>query len=316
MYLIKLKKYYHNSYISKHNKTRNIQVNLLMITDNENNWHYLAIKSLPGLLRDITSTNHGDFYCLNCFHSYRTLNALKNHEKLCENHDYCNVKMPNDDNKYISSTSGKNSLRMPIVVYADFECLLVKIDSCDKNPNMSYTEKKDMHIPCGYSITTCYSYDKSLNKTKYYRGLNCVKKILNNCMYFEEKPMLPLTDNEKVLYDNEKQCYICEKEFRADKKSKDYKNKCKVRDHCHFTGKYRGAAHTICNLKYKVPKDIPGVFHNGSIYDNHLIIKQISKDVRGYFTCTGENTEKYISFSMNMVKKILIIRKKDLKHTS
>ena len=316
MYLIKLKKYYHNSYISKHNKTRNIQVNLLMITDNENNWHYLAIKSLPGLLRDITSTNHGDFYCLNCFHSYRTLNALKNHEKLCENHDYCNVKMPNDDNKYISSTSGKNSLRMPIVVYADFECLLVKIDSCDKNPNMSYTEKKDMHIPCGYSITTCYSYDKSLNKTKYYRGLNCVKKILNNCIYFEEKPMLPLTDNEKVLYDNEKQCYICEKEFRADKKSKDYKNKCKVRDHCHFTGKYRGAAHTICNLKYKVPKDIPGVFHNGSIYDNHLIIKHISKDVRGYFTCTGENTEKYISFSMNMVKKILIIRKKDLKHTS
>ena len=65
------------SYISKHNKTRNIQANLLMITDNENNWHYLAIKSIPGLLCNITSTNHGDFYCLNCFHSYRTLNALK-----------------------------------------------------------------------------------------------------------------------------------------------------------------------------------------------------------------------------------------------
>ena len=196
-----------------------------MITDNENNWYYLAIKSLPGLLRNITSTNHGDFYCLNCFHSDRTLNALKNHEKLYENHDYCNVKMPNGDNKYISSTLGKNSLRVPVVVYDDFECLLVKIDSCEKNPNMSYTEKKDMHIPCGYSITTCYSYDKSLNKTKYYRGLDCVekfsqdlKKILNNRMYFEEKPMLPLTDNEKVLYDNEKQCYICEKEFCTDKK--------------------------------------------------------------------------------------------------
>ena len=114
---------------------------------------------------------------------------------------------------------------MLIVVYADFECLLVKIDSCEKNPNVSYTEKKDMHIPCGYSITTCYSYDKSLNKTKYYRGLDCVgkfsedlKKILNNRMYFEEKPMLPLTDNEKVLYDNEKQGYICEREFCTDEK--------------------------------------------------------------------------------------------------
>ena len=94
-----------------------------------------------------------------------------------------------------------------------------------------------MHILCGYSITTCYAYHKSLNKTKYYGGLDCVekfsedlKKILNNRMYFEEKPMLPLTDNEKVLYDNEKQCYICEKEFCTDKKSKDYKNKCNVRD--------------------------------------------------------------------------------------
>ena len=114
---------------------------------------------------------------------------------------------------------------MLILVYADFECLLVKIGSCEKNPNKYYTEKKDIHIPCGYSITTCYSYDKSLNKTKYYRGLYCVetfsqdlKKILNNRMYFEEKPMLPLTDNEKMLYDNEKQCYICEKEFCTDKK--------------------------------------------------------------------------------------------------
>ena len=99
------------------------------------------------------------------------------------------------------------------------------------------------------------------------------------------------------------------------KKSNEYKNKCKVRDHSHFTGKYCGAAHSICNLKYKVLKDIPVVFDNGSIYDNHLIIKQLSKDFNGYFTCTGENTGKYISFSMNMIKKILIIIKKDLKHT-
>ena len=105
------------------------------------------------------------------------------------------------------------------------------------------------------------------------------------------------------------------KSFVQIKKSKDYKNKCKVKDHCQFTGKNRRAAHSICNLKCKVPKDIPAVFHNSSIYDNHLIIKQISKDFNGYFTCTGENTEKYISFFTNMVKKDTIIRKKDLKHT-
>ena len=108
-----------------------------MITDGKGKWHYLAIKSIPALLRGITSTHNGDFYCLKCFHSYRTLNALKTQEKLCEDHDYCNIKMPNDDNKYISSTSGKNSLRVPIVIYADFECLLFKMDSCEKCPDYS-----------------------------------------------------------------------------------------------------------------------------------------------------------------------------------
>ena len=269
------------------------------------------MKSISGLLHKVASTNKGDYYCLNCFHSYRTLNALKNHEKVCENHDYCHVKMPEEDTKYLSSTSGKNSLRVPIVLYADFECLLFEMDSCEKNPSMSYTEKRNQHVPCGYSVTT------SLNKSLYYRGPDCVekfsqdlKKILNDRMYFEEKPMIPLTDNEKALYANEKQCYICEKEFYNDKNSADYKKYCKVRDHCHFTGKYRGAAHSTCNLKYKVPKDIPVVFHNGSIYDNHLIIKQISKEFNGYFTCTGENTEKYISFSINVVKKDTSNKKK------
>ena len=63
----------------------------------------------------------------------------------------------------ISSTSGKNSLRVPIVIYADFECLLFKMDSCEKCPDNSYTEKRSRHIPCGYSLTTCYSYVKTLN---------------------------------------------------------------------------------------------------------------------------------------------------------
>ena len=62
------------AYISKHNDKRNIQVNLLMITDN---WHYLAIKNISGLLRGITSNHNGDFYCLNCLHSYRTKIILK-----------------------------------------------------------------------------------------------------------------------------------------------------------------------------------------------------------------------------------------------
>ena len=72
----------------------------------------------------------------------------------------------------------------------------------------------------------------------------------------------------------------------------------KVRDHCHYTGKYRGAARSKCNLNYKIVKEIPALFRNGSIYDYHFIIKYLAKKFEGNFECLGENTEKYISFTV------------------
>ena len=81
------------AYKSKHNLTREKQVILLMISNGEN-WHYLTVKNLSTLLRGITSNYDGDFYCLNCFHSYRTKNKLEAHKKICENRDYCHVEMP------------------------------------------------------------------------------------------------------------------------------------------------------------------------------------------------------------------------------
>ena len=103
-------------YISKNNKIRNIHANLLMITNGCANWHYLAIKSIPRLLRGITSTHDGDFYCLNCFHSYRTSNKLKKHVQLCQVNGFCNLVLPNEENKYITSTPGKNKLKIPFII--------------------------------------------------------------------------------------------------------------------------------------------------------------------------------------------------------
>ena len=72
-----------------------------MITDDSEKWHYFAVKSISALLRGITSNNHEDIYCLNCLHSYRTKEKLKKHEKACNNHDYCYVKMPNELEKIL-----------------------------------------------------------------------------------------------------------------------------------------------------------------------------------------------------------------------
>ena len=122
-------------------------------------------------------------------------------------------------------------------------------------------------------------------------------KIIN----YEKKEMIPLTKKEEKKYNKQEVCYICRKEFNTDDSDKKYH---KVRDRCHYTGKYRGAAHDICNLRYKIPKEIPVVFHNGFTYDYHFIIKSLAEESEGEFKCLGENTEKYIIFSVPIKKEI------------
>ena len=78
----------------------------------------------------------------------------------------------------------------------------------------------------------------------------------------------------------------------------------KVRDHCHYTGEYRGAAHGIYNLKYIVPKNIPTVFHSGSNYGYHFMIKESLEKFKKQFAWLGENTEKYIIFAVLIEKKL------------
>ena len=95
---------------SKCNLTLENQVILLMITDGEK-WHYLAVKKLSALLRGVTGNNNGDFYCLNCFRAYTTENKLETHKKVCENHDYCCIEMPNEDNKISKYNHGEKSVK-------------------------------------------------------------------------------------------------------------------------------------------------------------------------------------------------------------
>ena len=126
------------AYKSKYSHKRNNQVNLLMITDREKE-HYLAVKGISALFRGITSSHVGDFYCSNCFHSYRATEKLKKHEKVCNNHDYCYLKMPKEDKKILKYNHGEKSLKVPFAIYADLECLLEKI-----NLEKSSTEKKTL----------------------------------------------------------------------------------------------------------------------------------------------------------------------------
>ena len=214
--------------------------------------------------------------------------------------------MPIKGNNTIKYNNGEKYIKMPFTIYADLECLLEKVSTCQNNPNKSSTTKINKRTPSGYSIFTHCSFDESKKILNYYRGDDCMKKFCKDLrehstkiINYEKKKMISLTTEEKVHYNKEKVCHICKKEFDNNDKEQQ-----KVRDHCHYTGKYRGAAHNICNLRYEVPREIPAVFHNGSTYDYHFIINELVKEFKGNFECLSENTEKYITFSVPIKKKI------------
>ena len=111
--------------------------------------------------------------------------------------------MPELDEKILKYNHGEKSLKALYVIYLDFEYLLVKMLSCQNNSNNSYTERKAIHEPSGWSIFTNCSFDKAKSKLDYYRGIDCIKELLKNHAWkiinYEKKEMIPLSDEEISL---------------------------------------------------------------------------------------------------------------------
>ena len=145
--------------------------------------HYLAVKSLSALFREITSKHEGDFYCLNCFCSYIPENKLIKNRRVCENHDYWYLEMPKEDNKILKYNHGEKSLKVPFIIYADLESLFEKMNTCNNSPKKSSTTKINKHTASDYSLFTRCPFDTAKNKLDYYRGKNCMK---NFCLDLKE----------------------------------------------------------------------------------------------------------------------------------
>ena len=192
-----------------------------------------------------------------------------------------------------------------------------KMQYYQNNPKNSYTEKKAKHKPSGYPWCSICSFDDTKNKHYFYRGKDCIEKFCKDLkefgtemINFNKKEMIPLTNKEIKSYERQKVCYICEQNFGDDKNKKsEYELYHKTRDHCHDTGKFRGAAHSGCNLRYKVPKEIPIVFHNRSTYDYHFIIKKLAEEFKGEFEYLGENTKNILLFKCRLKEKMIMVKK-------
>ena len=138
------------------------EVIFLMIS-NEEGWHYLAVKKLLALLREIVYKYHGDFYCLNCLHLFATESKLESHKKERENEDSCNVVMPSEDTEILKFNQYQKCDKVSFIIYVDLECLIEKIDGCKNNPQNS----------SGFTISTI-SFKSIENKHDAYRSKYCV----------------------------------------------------------------------------------------------------------------------------------------------
>ena len=133
---------------------------------------------MASLLRGITSKHHGDFYCLNCLHSFATKKKLELHKKLCQNKDFFNVIMLFEDTKMLEFNQYQKSDKAPFIIYEDLECIIEKIDGRKNSPENSSTTIASKHIPSGFSMSTISSFRSIENTYDVYKGKDCMKKFL------------------------------------------------------------------------------------------------------------------------------------------
>lgn len=271
-------------------------VNLLLLVDGENS-HYCWIKNLSALVgTQLSKRQNKKFICDGCLIFFRNESSLNNHLQ----HGCNKVKcvLPNKKNTILKFKNYSNKERVPFIIYCDFEAILKPINTCLPNTDVSFTEYITKHEPCSFAYYIKCSFDDTLSKFELYRGEDCGQKfverlrvdleILYNKLH-ENQIITALTDEEKLNYENSSNCHICEHVFND-------VNNYKVRDHCHLTGKFRGAAHLNCNLNYKVVDFVPIVCHNLSGYDSHFIIKELGFDNES-IDLIAQNKERYISFT-------------------
>ena len=289
--------------ISKYTKAkkedeRKHNIVLLLIKKGDNS-HYCLINNLSRLLTSqVNKHSHKLYFCLNCLNGYDEPEKLEQHKEYCSENENIKINMPPPET-YLKFKNFLYSERAPFAIYADFECYNKPIHTNTPDPNKSYTKKLTKHEPASFVY-----YIKSFNENVYKSQLKTYIKekeedpdVIDVFINWLEEDVKIISElgNEKIIITKEEEeefkqasdCWICKKKLNLEDR---------VRDHCHFTGRYRGAAHNRCNLKYSKPNNISVFFHNLTGYDSHLFIKKLNV-TSGDIDCIPNNEEKYISFS-------------------
>ncbi|KAL0809898.1 hypothetical protein ABMA28_002311 [Loxostege sticticalis] len=263
-------------------------VNMLLL-EKDGKSHYCLIKDLTKLVRNQVTKHHSKLhFCDECLLFFKS-------EQDHDGHVCGGVVTLLPDSGTIMQFKNYHCMQdVPFVIYADFETILEPYSESTG----ACTAKVQKHLPAAFAYYIVCNYDNSRNHLVTYRGTDCatvfvkslkkdIKKIYKLIKSASESPVPIIYDEEdQKNFERADNCYLCSHLLIDDK----------VRDHCHFTGKYRGAAHSSCNLKFRIPKFIPVFFHNLSGYDCHLFIRELSS-FPGEIKVIPKNKENYISFT-------------------
>ena len=269
---------------------KEFHVDLLLIVENFKS-HFCLIKNFSRLVSSqmrFKNRRHR-FFCKRCLNSFISDESLKSHKEICRKFKEAEIFTPGGE---CSFSNRQKMMHIPVVGYADFESIFKPTGEKDQTHE---------HIPCGFGIHLVSPFlqmepvlkrgeneSENLGESFIVELISAVKKAH---LSLPKKEMDPLSRLDWKKFREAKHCWLCKNEFGDD-------NLRKVRDHCHYSGKFRGAAHQSCNLKFQRPKFTPVFFHNLQNYDSHLFVRAMGLvDQVLDLKCIPCNDEKYISFS-------------------
>lgn len=287
------------------------EINLLYLSK-ENNSHYCWIKNFSRFLGH-TRKHHGQLhYCHRCLHGFIRKDLLDKHRPYCDKFDFQKIELPEEGKNILEFKDFHKSMHVGFTIYADFEALTRKMDSCLPDPNISSTTHCTKFEACGYAYQVVCTNSNYTKPPVVYRGKNAVERFFGdmfkeeeyvNGIYGDIEPLI-MTDETEKKFKSATHCNICSGKFSD--------GLIKVRDHSHIgvTGdrysdnysNYRSATCQACNLNLQNPSFIPIFFHNFRGFDSHLLIEAAGKYKDKKIVCIPNNMEKYISFSVGNLR--------------
>lgn len=306
-------------------KTRGDNFVDLLLLVGEKNAHFVLIKKLSRLLRSSLTKNKCEMeLCRYCLKRFNSKEDFKNHEEI----GCLKTKVIIPREPVLRFKKRWAQVKQDFVAYGDIESLCVPILGCQQNPNISYTENVQAHVPflCAYKFVS-FNDDSFLDNLRMFEGQNCVdslvKKIYEDCQYIYFKYFFEIYKCSKIPLETlkiylERNCFICGEPLeRLTRKRGSDKKPRKERlhlDHHHswpddknlplddeddfprelFRGNTRGVVHDVCNSKYCAKAMLCIIFHNLGAYDGHFILNSISKLKLGTLDVLAKTNERYL----------------------